>query len=87
VPSPDGCTIDNVTPLGGLNYSISCVIGNDRLVPDYIALLIADGFAETNRMETQSGQLISVDLEKNNIQVSILLSISGVLVINVSEKP
>jgi hypothetical protein len=87
VPTPQGCQIRNVLDLGGRDFMISCANPSDSLTSEYIDLLVAYGFIESNRMEMPNGDLISADLVKGNINVELLISISGDLIINISEEP
>jgi len=43
-------------------------------VTDDIALLAAQGFIETSRMQTQTGQLVQVKFEKDGMLVDLMIS-------------
>jgi hypothetical protein len=87
VPQPEGCPIQDVVALGGLNFLISCQGGGDQVVADYINRLISEGFVETNRMVTLGGDLVSVNFEKGTLKVQLSVSLSKDLSIRISDKP
>lgn len=68
------CPIENVLAISESNYLISCNALNEKGVTDYIALLAAQGFIETSRMQTQTGQLVQVKFEKDGMLVDQMIS-------------
>jgi len=74
VPAPVNCPIENVLAISESNYLISCNAINEKGVTDYIALLAAQGFIETSRMQTQTGQLVQVKFEKDGMLVDQMIS-------------
>ena len=72
---------------GGLSFFISCEGESDQLVQNYVDLMISEGFTETNRMEMQNGDLVSVSLEKGKLKVEMLISSPSKFSIDISEKP
>ena len=87
VPPPEECPIKNVLESGGLNFMISCEGESDQLVQNYVDLLISEGFTETDRMEMQNGDPVSVSLEKGDLIVRLLISSPSRFSIDISEKP
>jgi hypothetical protein len=89
VPPPEKCQITDIDSIGGKNFSIFCKKEDEQTAPGYINRLISDGFVESNRMTTQSGDVISVDFDKGNLRVQLLIGslADENMSISVSEKP
>lgn len=77
VPPPAGCAIKNVMKLEGLRFTISCEYESDQAVPEYINLLVSEGFSETNRMTLQSGELVSASFEKGAWKIQLMISLQN----------
>ena len=87
LPAPQRCEINNVLPTSGSDVIISCAAQDEQVTADYITSLLSEGFTESSRMESQSGELISVNLDKGGVHVQLLLGITTELTINVNCVP
>lgn len=87
VPQPEGCKIANVSNFSPGNYLISCKNEGGQMAVDYLNRLLSMGFNETNRMESQTGALLSSSLEKDKIRVQLMTSDLSGLVINITIGP
>jgi hypothetical protein len=87
VPQPQGCTISGVTRIDDDRYSITCDGEGDQMRLDYIDLLLSEGFVEVTRMESQTGELLSLLLEKGNMQVSLILGMYPGIALSISRNP
>ncbi len=74
LPAPEGCPLKNVLPSGNNQYLISCDAASEQVITAYIDRLISDGFTETSRMETQSGEPVWVKLEKADLLIDLMIS-------------
>jgi len=66
---------------------VNCPRKNDEVLANFIALLSANGFVETSRMEFQPGSPVSVTLEKDNLEVHLMIATTEDLSIMVVQKP
>jgi len=87
VPAPENCPVKGVIQPGGSDTIVNCARQNDEVVANYLALLSANGFVETSRMELEAGSPVSVTLEKDNLEVRLMIATTEDLSIMVVQKP
>jgi hypothetical protein len=88
VLQPENCPISSSIPMGGpSNFLIGCKFENQQVVLDYMDQLLSDGFAETRRLQTPEGLLISADYEKGDLKVGLWLLSNKELSIRITAKP
>lgn len=87
IPAPENCPLNAVIQPGGTDFIISCASQSSEVVTNYLALLAANGFVETSRMELEAGNPVSITLEKAPLQVRLMIATTGELSIMVTQKP
>lgn len=87
VPAPENCPVTSVIQPGGSDTIINCARQNDEVVANYLTVLSANGFVETGRMELKAGDPVSITLEKDNLEVCLMIATTDDLLIMVVQKP
>ncbi len=87
VPAPENCLVKTVIQPGDSDTIINCEPQDGEVVNNYLNLLAANGFTETSRMEIEAGNPVSITLEKDNLEVRLMIASIGGLSIMVTLKP
>jgi len=80
VPEPQGGSLTMVQEWGDLEFMMALDGPTDRLLPDYVALLAANGFTEVHRTERPSGEPASISLQKGVFTVDVGPSATGITI-------
>ena len=87
VPVPARCELANLIPtLDDKDFHVTCEPADTEVLPDYVQVLEELGFIESHRWENNVGELMLIDLENDQLAVSIMVNSPTSLGIQVSEK-
>jgi len=86
IPMPSRCELSNIIPtLDDGDSHISCQPADQEVLTDYIQALVELGFVESHRWENNAGEIMIIDLENSQLEVSIMVNSPTSLGIQVSE--
>jgi len=87
LPIPSRCELANIIPtLDDGDSHASCQPADQEVLTDYIQALVELGFVESHRWENNAGEIMIIDLENNQLAVSIMVNSPTSIGIQVSEQ-
>jgi hypothetical protein len=87
IPVPPRCEIANLIPtLEDSEVHVTCQPADQEVLSDYVQVLEELGFEESYRWVNDAGEIMIIDLENNQLAVSIMVNSPTSIGIQVSER-
>lgn len=84
IPKPKRCELESLIPSVQGDPHIICIPEDDRVLQDYVDVLLDLGFVEQHKFVNQEGEIQTIDLETGEFQIRLFLNSPDSLSVSVS---